>query len=164
MTEHEMNMPKKTGRGVKVALAVSLALNLAVAGLVAGAFLRHGGLGERGHSAPALHTFGTPYMRALTPDDRRAVLSALRSAGGPDLPDREARREMFQEVLEHLRAVPFDAAALKRSVARQASAAVSTQQAAQAAWLSVVSGMTDAERAAYAEAVEEALRRRQERR
>jgi hypothetical protein len=58
---------RRTGRGIKIALAVSLALNLLVAGLVGGAVLSRPDPGE----APAIRTLGLgPFALALPREAR----------------------------------------------------------------------------------------------
>ena len=70
---------------------------------------------------------------------------------------------MFTAVIEELRAQPFDAAALEATVAKQAETTVLVQKRAQAAWLGVISEMSDAERQDYADAVEAVLNKRRKR-
>lgn len=152
--------PARTALWVKLMLGLSLALNLAIAGFVLGAVIRHGGPGHHGRDVPGMRAFGAPYMLALPRDDRRAVLAGMKQHAGRDIPDRAARRAMFAEVVDALRGVPFDPATLRAAVARQSATAVAAQAAAQEAWLEVVSAMSDAERRAYAAEVEEVLRRR----
>ena len=64
----------KTGKAVRIALAVSVALNLAVIGIVAGALLRDG---PRGRFIRELD-FG-PYGEAFSPADRAAMRDAFLS-------------------------------------------------------------------------------------
>ncbi|MGZ2257561.1 periplasmic heavy metal sensor [Roseobacter sp. A03A-229] len=154
----ETTPPKRSvPRWIKIMLGLSLALNLAVIGLIGGAVLRHGDGKVAGARNSGFGAYGLPYMIALPREDRRAVGRAVRSAA--DLPDREARRALYRDVLSALRATPFDATVLSAAVLRQAETAVAVQKTAQAAWLAQVSGMSDAERSAYADAVEEVLQR-----
>ena len=93
-------------RWIKIALAVSVALNLAVAGLAAGAWLREG----HSRGMPRDMSFG-PFTEALSDADRRELRRAL----GDRAPGfREARQEMRADLttlLATLRAEPFDPAA-----------------------------------------------------
>jgi len=146
-------------RWIKPVLFVSLALNLAVIGLVAGALLRHDGPPRASAGAPSFAAFGQPYMKALPREDRRAILSSLRDARGDALPDRAARRALFTDVLNALEAQPFDRSALEQAVARQAEISVTVQRRVQIAWLARVSTMSDAERLAYAARVKEVVAR-----
>jgi hypothetical protein len=70
---------------------------------------------------------------------------------------------MFAEVVDALKAQPFDIGSLSAAVARQADTTVSVQKRAQAAWLEVVSNMTDTERQRYAVAVEDVLSQKNKR-
>ncbi|WP_299965723.1 periplasmic heavy metal sensor [uncultured Roseobacter sp.] len=149
-------------RWVKLLLGVSLALNLAVAGIVAGAMLRDGGDRRGGPRLGAFGGYAAPYIMALPPETRRAVLQTMRgrgAAGDGAMPDRTARRAFYADVITALEAQPFDRAALTAALARQARGAVAVQQVGQAAWLEVVTDMNDADRAEYALAVEEVLAR-----
>lgn len=145
---------------LKIALGVSLAVNLLIIGFLVGAVTRHMGDGGPSARSPGLGAFGAPYMLALTKDDRRDVLRALRKDSRDVIPDRDARRKMFADVVELLRAQPFDPAALETAVAQQADVTVRVQKRAQAAWFEVVSGMSDAERQDYAQTIEAVLQRR----
>lgn len=150
---------KGASRGLKIALGLSLAINLAVAGLIAGALLRPDGPPGRSERTPGLSTFGAPYMMALPRSDRRRVLAAIRTGLAGEVPDRQARRALFRDVLASLRAEPFDRARLEAAVGRQARTTIAVQAAAQKAWLDIVTDMSAAERLEYACAVEEMLRR-----
>ncbi len=158
MTEQPRNPVKPKRPWLKIMLATSVALNLLFVGFLAGAAARHSGDGAPNARAPGLGAFGAPYMRALPTQERRAVLRSLRDAAQGNLPGRGARRAKFQEVLELLRAQPFDAEALTQAVTEQASTAVFVQQTAQNAWLEVVSNMSESDRRAYADAVERVLK------
>jgi hypothetical protein len=131
---------------VKIVLAVSLAGNLAVVGLVAGAALRGGPFVERGPSMG----YAMPYVVALPREARREVFGAVRT--NDDLPDRRARRA--------LEATPFDIAAVEAVLERQGAGAARVQATAQAAWLDVVARLSDDERIAYTARIEETLKRR----
>lgn len=150
---------KGTGRTFKALLVLSLALNLAVAGVVAGAVWRSGGWDGGGKRPPALSAFGAPYMLALPREDRRQILVKVRSDLRRGITDRSKRRAQYTEVLTALQAQPFDGSRLAQAVAVQAENTITVQKTAEAAWLELVSEMTDEERVAYARAVEEILRR-----
>lgn len=108
--------PSKSGRGLRIALAISLALNLAVLGVFAGAMLRDGH-GMRGSMVRDLG-FG-PFTEALSREDRRAMRESL-FARAPEI--REARRLQRADVeglVALLRAEPFDAVAFAARMAEQ---------------------------------------------
>ena len=104
----ETAVVKAPGRAVRIALAVSVALNLAVIGVVAGAALKHGG---SGHEMERDIGFG-PFSEALSREDRRALRGQILQRA-PEL--RSVRKDMqadTQSLLAVLRAEPFDAAGL----------------------------------------------------
>lgn len=138
---------------VKIVLALSLAVNLCIAGLVAGFILRGGPLAGR---APAMG-YAMPYVLALPRDLRRDVFGAVRN--DDSLPDRRARREEYRDMIKALKVTPFDAAAVEAVLVRQGDGVSRVQAVAQAAWLEAVSSLSDEERAAYSERMQEALNR-----
>ena len=104
--------PGPVSRGVKIALALSVALNLAVAGLAVGAWLGDG----RHHGMPRDMSFG-PFSAALDDTDRRAIRKALMERLGEFREQRAATRAEFETLVATLRADPFDSAALKAALA-----------------------------------------------
>lgn len=145
---------RRSPKWVKVLLALSLAVNLAIAGVVAGFVLRGGPKVGRGPDMG----YAMPYVLALPRELRREVFGAVRRDEG--VPSRRERREEYREMIAALRATPFDPGAVQVVLDRQSSGAVRVQGAAQAAWLNVVSGLSDAERVAYTERMEEQMQRR----
>ncbi len=144
----------KSGKGVRIALAVSVALNLLILGLVAGAVLRDGG--PRGRMMGDLE-FG-PFTEALSPRDRDALRRDFVTRM-PDLMDmRRQMRDDFDGVLAALRAEPFDAAALRAAMAGQSSRMAERLALGQELLLGRVGAMTPAARAAFADRLEERLR------
>lgn len=110
-TQPPAPVPPTISRGVKFALAISVALNLAVAGLAVGAWL--GGGGHRG--MPREMSFG-PFSEALDDSDRRAIRRALLERMGEFRASRAEARAEFEALLATLRADPFDPAALKAAL------------------------------------------------
>ena len=106
----KMDRPRSS-RGLKIALAVSLAFNLCIVGVIAGVMLRDGP--PRGG-----RDFGLgPLSEALSHEDRKA-LRAIFVERHHDL--RESRREMqaeFAALVAALRADPFDPTALDTALA-----------------------------------------------
>jgi len=99
-------LPRTSNRGLKIALAVSVALNLGVAGLIGG-IAWHGGPGSRGDMMVRDFGFG-PFNDALLPEDRQALRQTILDRAG-DI--REARQQMQLDganILAALRAEPFD--------------------------------------------------------
>ncbi len=104
-------------RAFKIALAVSVALNLAVGGAVVGLAL-HGGPGGRDVMVRDLG-FG-PYDDALLPQDRDSLRKAVQARIG-DL--RAARQQMQTDsaaILTALRTDPFDSVKLTDALDAQA--------------------------------------------
>ena len=110
MTDMPPSVPTtaRSGRGVKIALAISVALNLAVAGMVLGAFLSDDGP-RRG--MPRDLGFG-PFTEALSPEDRRALRRAFMDMAPDFHSAHTAARAEFDTLLATLRATPLDPAAL----------------------------------------------------
>ena len=111
MTEPTPQAPVSptTPRGVKIALAISVALNLAVAGLAVGAWLG----GRR--DMPRDMSFG-PFSEALDDTDRREIRRALMDRLGQFRADRAAARDEFETLLATLRTDPFDPSAMKAAL------------------------------------------------
>ncbi len=139
---------------VKVLLGLSLALNLGIVGLVGGFVLRSDGP-MRG-AGPGLG-YAMPYVIALERESRRAIFKAVRE--DPSLPSRADRRAHFNDMLVALRADPMDRAAVEAVLARQAEGVSAVQRRAQVEWLKKVEDMSASEREAYADTVEDILKR-----
>ncbi len=144
--------PKPKRRWMPVLLGVSLALNLLIIGIAVGATLRVKG-GERAKAPPG---FGSALYRALPKEDRKTLRG--------DLSDRHrkgasSRYQDFAALNEALRAEPFDPATIQTLLTRQAQSTAELQVALQNKWLARISAMTDAERTAYANRLEEVIRR-----
>ncbi len=145
--------PRPAGRGIKIALAVSLALNLLVAGLAVGAMLRGG-------PAPGGRDFGLgPLSEALSREDRSALREAFLNRHPDARAERRAMRAEFDTLLAALRAEPFDPAALDaalQAIAQRNTELLETGRGLVAARLKAM----DAEaRAAFADRLEDGLRR-----
>lgn len=131
---------------LRIVFALSLALNLAVVGALAGAWWRGGhpeGPGAGGQVA-ALY-------RALPDEARRSLRAEMRGAMNRD--GQQAMR-IRGRLMAALKAEPFDAAAVEAILVAQADALGAVQQRMRAAWLARVAAMTPDERRAYAERVE----------
>lgn len=145
----------RTGRGLRIALGISVALNLAVAGMVAGALLRDGG--PKGRMVRDLD-FG-PFTEALSADDRAALRRDFLQRA-PDM--RDIRRQMgadLQAFLGLLRQEPFDAAALVAVMENQQGRMARRIELGQELLAERLAAMTPAERAAFADRLERRLTR-----
>lgn len=151
---------RETGRGWRVVLVASLALNLAVLGAAGGWVLRHG-LGpdhRHGPHAARMAQMGGPLTRALDAEGRDAVAAQLRSDGAAQGARRAALRASLEALLADLRARPFDPARVEARLAAQRAQVTGRLEAGHAALLTHLAGMSDAGRAAYADRLEETLR------
>lgn len=152
------NRPR-TPKYVRAALFVSLALNLAVIGLVAG-FIWRGG--PDGGPPRHVRDVVAPYTAALDKSARRAIgrriFRDLRQEGSRD--DLRARiRAEYAEALTLLRQDPFDPAAFADLLDRQYRRAAQLQQRGQAELVAYVAGMDAQQRQEYAARVSDALKK-----
>ena len=101
--------------------------------------------------------YARPYIQALPHDQRREVFEALRPAKRDG--NRTARRAHYEEVATSLRADSFDRAAIEAVLSKQSASTLNAQSAGQARWLNIIEKMNVEERRAYADGIEEALKR-----
>lgn len=148
---------QRTGRGLKIALGLSLAVNLLILGLVVGALVAVGP-GRSGNDDPRLRALGLgPFAIALPREDRQAVTDridrdALRS-------ERRALGESLGQLRAALLADPFDRAAAEAALARSRGAAEAAQGQGHRALLDHIETMSADERAELVERLGRALRR-----
>ena len=139
----------KSGRGLRIALAVSLGVNLAIAGLVAGTVLRNHSQGGREDAVRELG-FG-PFTEALSPQDRRALRQSF-LAKTPDARNlKRQRRDDAVAVLEALRATPFVPQNLSALMAAQQQRTAQQLILGQEVLRDFLIAMTPADRAAFAD-------------
>jgi uncharacterized membrane protein len=144
-------------RWMKIALTLSLAANLGVAGLVGGAFLHGAGDGGR----PMVRDIGFgPFSEALSPEDRRALRQAYMRDGG-DRP-REMRQQMRAEMgslLATLRQDPLGEAGLRAAFAEFQARGQDRLALGQRLLTDRIIAMTPQERAQFADRLEDILQR-----
>lgn len=148
-------LPARAGRALRIALAISVALNLAIAGLVGGAIWRF-----RSNPPPAVRELGFgPFTEALTPDQRAELRRGFvdRSAGFRSM--RRAVREDTTRMLTILRTDPFDADAFSAQLSQINTRFATRMSGAETALRSLVLSMQPDERLAFAARLEDALRR-----
>ncbi|WP_170758922.1 periplasmic heavy metal sensor [Ruegeria lacuscaerulensis] len=145
--------PKPRRRWVSVLLSVSLALNLLIVGVALGTVYRVKG-GDHGKAPPG---FGPALYRALPKEDRKVLRGELseRHVKGAKL-----RAQDFAALGAALRAEPFDPAAVQALLLQQAQFMADMQSALQEQWLARVTAMSDAERQAYADRLEDVVHRK----
>jgi len=155
MSQH----PKQSGapkRFWKVLLGASLALNIAVAGVLAGAFWRHNP--EHRRDAGGSRQAMSPYFRALEPEQRRAIGKQFRA--GRDEKSKLAAQMQFEAAIRLLRQTPFRAAEFDAVMQQQIAGASQRLQRAQSNLSASIIGMTAQERSAYADRLQAALQHR----
>ena len=146
--------PPSGPKWIKIALAVSVALNLAVAGLAAGAFLRDG----PGRGMPRDLSFG-PFSEALSGEDRHALRKALMDKAPAFRKSRAAARAEFETLLTALRATPFDAAALQTALTAIETRTADRLNLGRSLIEARILQMSEAERLAFAGRLENGLKK-----
>ncbi|MGR3461639.1 MAG: periplasmic heavy metal sensor [Roseovarius sp.] len=154
------------GRGWRIILIASLALNLVVVGAIGGWLWRHGTgpYRDRGPHSARLATLGGPLTFALDAEGRAAIAARLRKERGAHEARRAALRESFEALLTDLRMKPFDPARVTARLDAQRVQVAERFAAGHAALVAHLAAMGDAERAAYADRLEEKVRRWRHRR
>lgn len=163
MTDDTPATPRSSRRWSRIILVVSLAANLAVVGLVVGAWLAHvPGIGPDLEKSPARGGrelgFG-PYARALPPEARNELRGAMEAHRGELRQDRQRLRSAFEATLETLRSDPFDEAALARQMSDQRQAIAATQEIGHQVLLGWIAGLSPQERVSFADRLERGLGR-----
>lgn len=151
--------PKHTGapkRFWKVLLGASLALNIAVAGVLAGAFWRQNPE-HRSHAGGSRQAM-SPYFRALEPEQRHAIGKQFRS--GRDEKAKLAAQTQFEAAIRLLRQTPFRAAEFDAVMQQQIIGATKRLQRAQSNLSASIIEMSAQERSNYADRLEAALQHR----
>jgi len=142
--------PNPIRRRFRILLVASLALNVAVAGLVGGYFLRGGGAG----GPPRTIDFAVgPLGQALSREDRREIGQALRDAPAAQALSRDEMRRLRSALADILVAEPFDRSALQAAMADMRGQFSAVQDAATELLLDRVEQMTPAQRQGYADAL-----------
>jgi uncharacterized membrane protein len=160
MAQDTNTATRRIPRWIKIVLGLSLAANLAVAGLVAGAALRGPPKGPR----TGVSGYATAYIKALPREDRHAIIEKVRKSGGQGRLSGDERRALFDEMLAALRAPELDRIVITDVLNKQKAASLGAQSGVQEQWVALVAQMSVEERLAYADAVQEVLDRRRERR
>ncbi len=143
------------GRGLRIALVVSLALNLLVLGLAAGAAWR--GQAMRGHVIAGRDGFGL-LVTSLLREDRRALRDRFETAVGGRVGDRRAMRADVAELAGILRAESWDAAAAAAVLARQGARGADRLAQGQQIMLDYLAGLTPEARRALADRIETGMK------
>lgn len=139
----------------RVVFVLSLALNVAVIGAVAGLVLS-----GRAHDGPPQRIafeFG-PLGRVLEPSDRRAITNSLRRGGAEPI-GRAEMRSKVSALADALRSDPFDQALVADLLGGFRSRSERVQEQAQTAFLSHLAAMSQDDRTALADKLEKGSRR-----
>ena len=153
-----VSRPSRAPLWMKIALGVSVALNLAVAGMAGGAAWRFHALG--GPPGPVRDLGFGPFAGALDPADREAMRREVFQSRG-DL--RDLRREMhadFAAMLGALRAEPFDPSAVQALLDRQRARGAEMAEVGSRLLAGRITAMSPDERRAFAGRLEQNLTRR----
>lgn len=148
----ETTQTRRAPRWMKVLLALSLALNLLIIGVIAGAVSR-GGSKETARLMRDV-SFG-PYTMALTREDRREMRRAIRSQDKAF--DRAGARENFRNFLVVLQAEELDLDQLERVFDTQIALAQTRQGIGKTVLLNQIAGMSVEERRVFAERLQEEI-------
>lgn len=159
MTEPTQSKPR-TRRGIKIALGLSLAVNLLILGAVGGAMLNGRPDGPIRDRVDLVRTLGLgPLGRALEREDRNQIVTRV----GEDRAALRAEREaLLEATLGFVLAVeqdPFDREATAAALAQQRTHVHELQERGHGALLEQLERMSPAARAAFAERLRRSLER-----
>lgn len=157
MTDTTTPAPRSP-KWMKIALAVSVALNLAVVGMAGGAAWRFHSDG--GAPGPVRDLGFGPFSEALAPDDRAAMRKEFLETRGDFRQVRREFRADFAAMLAALRAETFDAAALQAVLDRQRARGAEMAEVGSRLLGERIAAMTPDERRAFADRLETSLTRR----
>ncbi len=141
---------------MRIILIGSLALNLLVIGAVGGAVIGHS---RDDGKKSGFEKFGTPHVRALSYEDKRGVGKSIRDAYRKADIDHSAGRATYKKMVQLLRSTPLDLEAFEAVLGTLDDGAQKRRDVAQTAFVKKIVGMSDTERAAYADRLEVALTR-----
>lgn len=148
MTEAPKTAPPDPRRRLRWALVVSLAVNLALIGLMAGAVLQdRGRTGQRG-----IDLSMGPIGAALDAESRAEIGRDIAGRIKP-VEQRRAMQRSFEDIKALLRAETFDAAAFAAAIAAPQARMKDIREAATAALVARVAAMTPAERQELADRI-----------
>ncbi len=151
---------KRKFRWSKAILVVSLGLNLAVAGVVAGAWWKGYDRGVHGHQRSVWNN--GPFGRALTNEDRKILAEELRGQKGNGKAlrgHRKAMRDNAQAITAALRAEPFDPVLLKSLFDEMSDLGRRQQNLGSEALYNRLIEMDASQRLGFADRFEEAMKR-----
>lgn len=148
--------PSGAPRWMKVLLAVSLAVNLGVVGMLGGAALR--GAGDRGRPDARDIGFG-PFSEALSPQDRQDLRRAFLRDGGNPRTMRHMMRAEVGTLLQVLRTEPLQEADLRAAFDRFRQRGQERLDLGQRLLADHIIAMSPDDRARFADRLEEMMAR-----
>ncbi len=164
-TQDPAQNPKGSGRWVKILLAASLGVNLLIGGLVFGNFL-HGRAdigGPEGRipiEARMLREMGLgPFLGAFVSEQRRQLAHDLREHVPTTQNNRAALVRELTDILQAIRAEPYDSVALEAVFASQNGRISDRVTQGRNVVLDAIMSMNNEERAAFADRMEHSMRR-----
>ena len=158
MNENATSRPRRSW--VKPLLFVSLALNLVVIGAFVGRALAPDRLrwGD-GVAGPVRGVIGAPFAHALDPGNRGALHDKLTGKRSHLQASRGRLRDLLDELLVALRAEPFLPDEVRRILQEQRGVAEERQLLGETLLLERLEAMSPDERSAYADRLEQSLKR-----
>ncbi|WP_166416653.1 periplasmic heavy metal sensor [Cochlodiniinecator piscidefendens] len=148
----KMDMPKSKRSWGRILLVASLSANLLVVGVAAGAFFKHRGGDEDRVGRPELGI--VTMLRALDRDDRAALRTRFENAVQENANSGTHGGLRASNVLEILRAHPFDQQAFVTVLSQQQSRFEQRSIIGRTVLTDQISTMSEAERAAFADRLE----------
>jgi uncharacterized membrane protein len=152
----KQDVTTRPGRGLRIVLAVSLGLNLLVAGIVAGTILQDG----PPHRLESVRDLGFgPFSEALTSADRTALRQDFLDRANDMRAMRDGMRREAEALLIVLRAEPFDPEALRTQMAHMVSRMGERVALGQDLLADHLAQMSPDDRQAFADRFEKSLRK-----
>ncbi|MEO8531539.1 MAG: periplasmic heavy metal sensor, partial [Deltaproteobacteria bacterium] len=111
--------PVQRTRGLKIALVVSLAVNVLIIGLIIGAMSHRWKEPDMRQDRVLADAGFSPYVAALEPEDRRDLAREIMKRASDFKRNRQEIQAEFAAVLAILRAPEFNAAAFRASLSAQ---------------------------------------------
>lgn len=142
---------RSLGRGGRIVLFMSLALNLIVVGLVVGALVMGGGRDTDRRPPRGGETGLGPVLMALTPEDRRTLGRDMRRALRQAVRNRGETRALARNLAQAMRAEPYDSTRIDDLVAAQFEDVDKRLSIARELFLTRAAAMSPEERAAFAD-------------
>jgi len=148
--EFDMGKPSK----LAIILALSVALNLLLIGVIVGAL----GKGAP-HDARQASVGMRQIVGALPPSDRRILRNALRGQGRALGGSRKRAKQSGAQLQAALRADPFDPAAFAAALRARDAYRAALSDAGRATLIDIVTQMSDTDRAAFAQRLTQGRKR-----